>query len=52
MSAIRWNHTNNAAGRIYEELFRQILHGDLEGGALISESDVAKQMESSRTPAR
>lgn len=52
MSAIRWNHTNNAAGRIYEELFRQILHGDLEGGALISESDVAKQMESSRTPVR
>lgn len=48
----RWNHTNNAAGRIYEEVFRQILHGDLEGGALISESDIAKQMESSRTPVR
>lgn len=48
----RWNHANNAAGRIYEELLRQILHGALEGGALISESDIAKQMESSRTPVR
>lgn len=52
MTAKRWHCANSAAGRIYEELFRQILHGDLEGGALISESDIAKRMESSRTPVR
>jgi len=45
-------HMNSATGRVYEELFRKILHGELAGSALLSESDIAKQMESSRTPVR
>nr|WP_326183741.1 GntR family transcriptional regulator [uncultured Oscillibacter sp.] len=43
---------NSAVGHIYEELFRQIIHGDLTANTLLSESDIAKQMESSRTPVR
>jgi len=42
----------SAAGRVYEELFQQILHGDLAANELLSESDIAKRMKSSRTPVR
>ncbi len=41
-----------AAGRIYEQLFRQILRGELAPNALLSESELAKRLESSRTPVR
>lgn len=43
---------NSATGRVYEALFQRILHGELAENELISESDIAKQMESSRTPVR
>lgn len=39
-------------GRIYQELFQQIIHGLLPPNTLLSESELAKQMESSRTPVR
>lgn len=45
-------HMNSATGRIYEELFQKIIHGDLAVNTLLSESDIAKRMESSRTPVR
>ena len=38
--------------RIYQELFQQIVCGTLEPNTLLSESELAKQMESSRTPVR
>ncbi len=44
--------TAGAAGRVYEHLFRQIVHGGLAANTLLSESELAKQMESSRTPVR
>ena len=43
---------DSAAGRIYEDLFLKIIHGQLEPNTLLSESEIAKQMESSRTPVR
>lgn len=52
MIAKRRISINSAAGHIYEELFRQIIHGDLAANTLLSESDIAKQMASSRTPVR
>ena len=39
-------------GRIYQDLFQQIVHGTLVPNTLLSESELAKQMESSRTPVR
>lgn len=41
-----------AAGRVYEHLFRAIIYGDLAPNTLLSESELAKQLESSRTPVR
>ena len=52
MSLKRRIPLNSAAGHIYEELFQQIVHGGLTANTLLSESDIAKRMESSRTPVR
>lgn len=45
--------TDTAADRIYNHLFDRIVHtGELRPGTLLSESDLAKQLETSRTPIR
>ena len=44
-------HTG-ATGRSYQHLFRQIVYGHLHPNTLLSESELAKQMKSSRTPVR
>ncbi len=41
-----------ATGRVYDHLFDQIVHDGLRPGVLLSESELAKQLESSRTPVR
>jgi DNA-binding GntR family transcriptional regulator len=42
----------STADLVYGELYRQIVEGDLEPGARISEQEVARQMGSSRQPVR
>jgi DNA-binding GntR family transcriptional regulator len=41
-----------AAERVYAETKESILSGDIPGGSLISEAEVARQLAVSRTPAR
>lgn len=45
-------HVTNSTGRIYDHLFDQIVHGGLSANTLLSESELAKQLDSSRTPIR
>lgn len=52
MLQARQNACAGATGRIYQQLFRQIVYGDLYPNTLLSESELAKQMKSSRTPVR
>ncbi|MFD4368853.1 GntR family transcriptional regulator [Rhodococcus sp. NPDC058521] len=42
----------SAAEQVYREVKESILSGDLPGGELISEGDIARRMELSRTPVR
>ncbi len=41
-----------AAERVYSDTKESILSGDIPGGTLLSEAEVARQLEVSRTPAR
>ncbi len=41
-----------SAQRVYEETKEQILSGELPGGTLLSENEVARRLQVSRTPAR
>ncbi|GAA3735308.1 GntR family transcriptional regulator [Streptomyces tremellae] len=42
----------SAKGRAYDFIKREVLRGAYEGGDLISEGDVAKRLDMSRTPVR
>lgn len=52
MSTLSEEHRISAAERVYRWVKQRVLDGSYEGGRLITEGDVAAQVEVSRTPVR